>query len=162
MFYASGDPDTALKEIATKGPGAYAVGCFETRRKCLLLDLASTPEVPSIFDAWCISDSVEYSPRAVLTFLKRVEAEMSRPIAHDDRIHLEYVPTQVVTEFIRVRSLRGRSIEGIRYRSAARDGGISCVVFATKEHIQEGGMEPTRPGQEAWIKLMCTSERELT
>lgn len=34
--------------------------------------------------------------------LRRISFEISWPIARDDRVHIEYVPTQVVTEYVRI------------------------------------------------------------
>ena len=98
MFYACDDEETALKETSS-GPGQFAVGSFETIRPVIVLDLTRIPPVPSLFER--ISDSVEVNPRRALTFLHHIAKEMSRPIERDDRVHISYVPTQVVTEFIR-------------------------------------------------------------
>ena len=49
--------------------------------------------------------------------------EMSRRIEGDDRVHIEYVPTQVVTEFIRAKVIWGESkVDGIRYASSVKRG----------------------------------------
>jgi len=96
MMYVSEDAGTALAETVDQ-EGTYVVGEFVTERGALILDLAELPETPSIF--YEVPDSMEYDPRQNLIFLHHIAREISRPIARDDRVHVEYVPTQVVTEF---------------------------------------------------------------
>ena len=43
---------------------------------------------------------LEYDPSPRLVFLHHVAEDISCPIARDDRVHIEYVPTQVVTEYL--------------------------------------------------------------
>ena len=62
MFYASDDPETALRETAN-APATFAIGTFEARREALMLDLTLIPDVPSLFEE--IPDSLEYNPRRV-------------------------------------------------------------------------------------------------
>ena len=105
MFYGCDDEKTALKETAS-GTGYYALGMFETTRPAVLLDLTDIPEVPGLFEA--VPDFQEVDPRRALRLLHHIAAEMSRAIDRDDRVHIEYVPTQVVTEFIRSKVYVGR------------------------------------------------------
>lgn len=103
------------RETANK-PGDYTVGKFT-----MILDLPNLPRVPTILHE--LPDSLEYDPRPRLIFLHEISREMSRPIARDDRVHVEYVPTQVVTEYLRtVTTIDGRRIDGIdtRVRAATR------------------------------------------
>ena len=109
MLYASDDPETGLRETST-GPGAFVVGEFEIQREIKILDLASFPPVPSIFQE-------EYDPRRPpLVFLRKFADDISKPIARDDRIHVEYVPTQVVTvsrtRFPWTQNWLNRSVQG--------------------------------------------------
>jgi hypothetical protein len=65
-----------------------------------------------------------------------VSWEISRPIARDDRAHIEYVPTQVVTEYLRsvLRTEKG-VVEGIRYRSSRKGGEKSLVLFVDQRNL---------------------------
>jgi hypothetical protein len=133
MTYVADDPVTALAETANQ-PGTFAVGTFVTERDALILDLSRLPPAPSIFTE--LPDTLEYDPRPPLIFLHGISLEISRPIARDDPVHIEYVPTQVVTEYVRTAlTVDGRRIDGIRYRSS-RDGvGTAVVLFADRENI---------------------------
>ena len=143
MMYVSEDASTALYETAN-AVGTYAIGAFRTRRDISVLDLAELPPVPSLFEE--IPDSLEYDPRRDLIFLHRLAHDISRPIARDDRIHINYVPTQVVTEYVRSARFSNGRLHGIRYRSSRRDGGVSVVLFADKTNVVGACTEIT-PGE---------------
>jgi hypothetical protein len=119
MTYVADDAETALAETANK-PGRFALGEFVTERDALILDLTRLPHAPSIFAE--LPDSREYDPRVPLNFLHHVSRVISKPIARDDRAHVEYVPTQVVTE------LETASIARMRRIKAATDISYSDSV----------------------------------
>ena len=153
MFYTSDDPETGLRETFT-GPGTFVVGEFEIQREVKILDLVSLPPVPSIFQE--LPDTLEYDPRPALLFLHHFAADISKAIARDDRVHVEYVPTQVITEYFRTGfSDTSMPIMGIRYPSARRYGHSSIVLFATQEDLLMEDEEPA-PYQtrEPWLKLV--------
>jgi len=163
MMYVSEDAGTALAEIVDR-EGIYAVGEFVIERDAIILDLAELPETPSIF--YEVPDSMEYDPRQHLIFLREVEEELSRPITRDDRVHVEYVPTQVVTEFLRTAATSHKGpIDGIRYRSARRSGGKSLVLFAdqtslvTPEDLRDDNYNFYR---DRWIRLIGKQDYEIT
>ena len=121
MFYAREHPLTALRETARKS-GSFAIGQFETRRAVRILDLTRLPPVPSLFDP---SELAE--PRAPLIFLRQFTADVSKSVAHDERVHVDYVPTQVVTEYFRsvFKMPDGSRLSGIRLHERTTSG--SCV-----------------------------------
>lgn len=159
MTYVSEDAATALDETADE-PGTYAIGQFRALRDITILDLAQLPPIPSLFAE--ISDTLPYDPHEALRFLHRLADDISRPIARDDRVHIEYVPTQVVTEFLRTAKLPERvKLDGIRYRSSRRDGGISLVLFADRRNVA-GASDGTWPKPDIWLELAGRSERVVT
>ena len=133
MTYVADDRDTALAETANKS-GTFAIGEFVNDRELLILDLTQLPYSPSVFEE--LPDTMEEDPRLRLDFLHGVSREISRPIDRDDRVHVEYVPTQVVTEYIRtVIEIEGRQVDGIRYRSSRRSAGTALVLFADQRDL---------------------------
>ncbi|KTT96426.1 HEPN-associated N-terminal domain-containing protein [Sphingomonas sanguinis] len=132
MFYGAFDLDTAHAETfdpATHAGKALSVGTFRSLRDLTLLDLAELPPVPSVFD-------LDRQPLIhSLRFLHAFAADISQPIARDGREHIEYVPTQIVTEYFRrlFRSADGRSLDGIIYRSAKHAGANAFVLFCENE-----------------------------
>ena len=155
MFYGCDDEATALIEAA-QCSGYYALGEFETVRPAVLLDLTDIPEVPGLFEA--VPDFQEVVPRRALRFLHHIAGEISACIDRDDRVHVEYVPTQVVTEFIRAKvSWKGSKIDGIRYASSVNRGHVSYVLFADQLNLV-GTAEPDLD-RDRWLALVGTRRR---
>lgn len=147
MFYAADDEETALRETANK-QDCFAVGQFETLRCAVVLDLSAIPEMPSLFE----SDPAVAEIRRIVTFLSHVAEQISRPIERTDRIHIEYVPTQVLTEFVRSKLTgEGSLIDGIKYGSSVHPGHYSYVLFATQDNVV--GTTGERFGDDRWLKL---------
>ncbi|MGO9361413.1 MAG: HEPN-associated N-terminal domain-containing protein [Xanthobacteraceae bacterium] len=163
MTYASQHCDTALAETADE-PGIFAVGEFVTERAALILDLTRLPDVPSVFSE--LPDTNEYDPRPRLNFLHHVSREISKPIARDDRVHVEYVPTQVVTEYVRSAiQIKGRQVEGIRYASSRSSAQTALVLFADQANLVfEKGERPEfyHLGGDRWLRLLAASEIDVT
>jgi hypothetical protein len=163
MTYVSDDRDTALAETAGV-PGTFAVGEFIIERDLSILDLTQLPAVPSIFAE--IPDSLEYDPRPRTSFLRDVSDEISRPIARDDRVHVEYVPTQVVTEYLRTAvKINRKSVDGIRYRSSRQNVGTALVLFADRENlVLEANEQPPlyQLYTDRWLRLQSASVTTVT
>jgi hypothetical protein len=156
MLYASMSEATAISEILS-GPGTYVVGKFRTLKPLLLLDLSALERPPGYFHR--VSETAEYDPKDALRFLNALSWNISQPIEKDGRESIEYVPTQVVTEFIRYKRLSSTATaDGIIYKSAT-DEGFSVVLFAGQENVQdtsalERHMEQFR---DPWIELAGVS-----
>ncbi len=132
MFYGALDVDTAIAE--TREPPndvgkTMSIGTFRPVRELAVLDLAELPDIPSIFD------EARRELIQPLRFLHPFADDISRPIAHDGREHVEYVPTQVVTEYFRqaFRDVDGERLDGIAYASSRQPGGVAVVLFCENE-----------------------------
>ena len=157
MFYGADDEETALKETYSC-PGYYAMGRFETLRPAVLLDLTVIPPVPSLFES--IPDSSEDSPRRVLKFLHHVAEQVSISTKRDGKEHVEYVPTQVVTEFVRDQLTWDNSrVEGIKYFSSAHEGHVSYVLFADQSNVLS--TPASRFSDDQWLKLIDVGHRRV-
>ena len=98
-----------------------------------------------------IPNTLEVDPRRAIEFLAHISEEISKPITRDGHQHIEYVPTQVVTEFIRAQELLGRAaIDGIKYESARNTGHSSYVLFATQDDIFNENDDRNR---DPWLEL---------
>lgn len=134
MFYGAFDLNTALLEVIdhkkiTPPWKIATIATFKTTRPLRLLDLSNLPQVPSIFD-----QRMNYL-RSTIIFLHEFARELSKPINKDGTEHVEYVPTQVFTEYIRhiFRDREGNPLDGIKYSSAKSDRKSCCVLFVTNE-----------------------------
>lgn len=122
MFYAALDRRTAVYEVKEL---VSRVGCFELIRPLRLLDLSILPAIPGIFS------EEPYRRRLLLSFLHYFTNEIMQPVARDDRVHTEYVPSQVVTEFFRDYPFESGRLDGIMYGSVAapKQGKRNVVLF---------------------------------
>jgi hypothetical protein len=131
MTYLTEDEQTALEETAEPGANEYAIGSFELSTDVSVVDLTRIPPVPSMFD-------LDQAPhREQIIFLREFVADLSEPIVKDGREHVDYVPTQIVTEFFCVApELRGKRVLGLRYSSSRRNGGVCLVLFGGQELLE--------------------------
>jgi len=108
---------------------------------------------------------MEYDPRRLLIFLHLLSEEFSKPIERDDRVHIEYVATQVVTEYLRGMKTRDDlNIDGIRYGSARHDGGASLVLFCDSHNLilpKEQQRQFYDLHRDRWIKLIGYEDRDV-
>ncbi len=126
MFYAASNKDVAIAETWRPSTNAKAsIGEFVTKKQSLILDLSRLPHVPSIYDA------VRRHLRAPLKFMWLFMRDFAKPVKKDGREHIEYVPTQIVTEFFRhvYRTEDDKRIDGICYPSSLSQEGCSYVFF---------------------------------
>lgn len=123
MFYGSQREDTALNEV--EGDDYATVADFLTLRSFKVLDLTRIPHVPSLFD------EQRNNLRPALKFLCSFQEDLSKRIDKDGREHIEYVPTQVATEYFRrvFRDGENEPLQGIVYPSSRHEGGESWVLF---------------------------------
>ncbi len=138
MFYASAAPETAIKEIAAHGLYNYArIGTFKNQRPLKVLDLTSVPRRPSPFDM------ENRSKDGLLEFFRDFGRNVTQPVIPDGREHIDYVPTQVVTEFFRWAP--EQELDGIKLKSA-QDGEDTFVLFFSEEDVaDEGRSQKTSP-----------------
>jgi hypothetical protein len=122
-FYASEDDETAIAEVC-KCKAEVAVARFELHGEVNFLDMTKILDLPSPFDP------SKRELREQILFLRGFIDDISKPIAKDGREHIEYVPTQIVTELL-ARQVKGdgKSIDGIRFKSSVKEGGINWVFF---------------------------------
>ena len=133
MFYGSSETDTAVAEIDDRPELGIAVGTFRTLRDLRIVDLTRLPRPLRFFEP---QPETSIENRYVLSFLNSFGRSMAARVEPGDREHIDYVPTQVVTEWFRTRPLANEpNINGILYRSAQRAGGSSLVLFADQSKI---------------------------
>jgi hypothetical protein len=159
MFYGATEPQTALLETA-KESGAYRMASFRVLRRLRVLDLTGVPDEPGFFAS--LPDSQEWNRHEARFFGEFVE-DLTKPIERDDRIHLDYVPTQVLVEYFRrefPREFNESPVDGVVYPSARVKGGIALVLFCGREAILPAE-EPDKFGLddklEPWLEFIGQS-----
>lgn len=143
MFYGAFNAETALAETFDPEISedlVVSAGTFMPVRSLLILDLASLPDIPSIYDEE--RNSLVHS----LRFLHAFARDISKPINRDGREHVEYVPTQIVTEYFRrVFQMEDQRLDGIAYSSSRAAGQVAFVLFCENDQCVD---EPTGDDKE--------------
>ena len=149
MFYAAADPQTAIAEIAGHGPQPYAlVGEFHSTTRLRLLDLTRTPAIPSYFDP------AKHPELGLARFLRSFVRSITQPVIPDGRQHIEYTPTQVLTEYLRW--MPENRIDGIAL-SSAQTGKKTYVLFFDSKVFADADRDP--PGRPASFPPVPAADR---
>lgn len=142
MFYGAFDEKAAVRETfdpSRNNNVVITVGQFRTAREFPVVDLTRIPSVPSIFD------SARRESRPDIIFLNHFMRDFQAQVTKDGREHIDYVPTQIVTEYIR--HLYSHPdygvVRGVLY-SSVRGEGECCVLFFDNDqccNIEKGWAE---------------------
>lgn len=120
MLYLASSPTTALKE--TRKDEAK-VGLWRTVRPLRILNLRELPRVPGMF-----SDSGR-TGALTLRFLHDFAADIMKPVLRDKHVHIDYLASQVVTEFMRDYPFDNGPLDGIAYGSTVHRRGWNVALF---------------------------------
>jgi hypothetical protein len=129
MFYGAFDYETSKIEVIdeTQLPEKQflTMGDFKVKEELSIVDFSTLPEIPSIFSL------VKKDEYYKILFFHMFVDDLSKDIERDNKIHIEYVPTQVLTEYFRYVFLEysGTKIDGIIYKSSKNTNGKCCVLF---------------------------------
>lgn len=135
-FYGASTAAGAQAEVA-----GYAdpldegtIGEFELLSDITVVDLTRVDDVPSLFDVG------RRHERAPIAFMRGFVQDVARVADPSDRQNLDYVPTQIVAEYLRY-ELRGAAgpVAGILWRSSKDPSVENCVIFAANEQMSEAG-----------------------
>ena len=160
MFYGAFDSETAIVET-TSGKdvtGQIATtGVFKNVKTLKILDLTTLPEVPSLFD-----ESRNYL-RSILIFMREFVRDLSRPISKDGMVHIDYVPTQMFTEYIRYvhQDINGDNINGIIYPSSQKADGKAIVLFLENKNCVDKPAAGSNYSADAYLMLDKVERRSL-
>ncbi len=123
MFYCSKSKDLTIKEVVDtndKSKPFYTTGIFRNKEKLNLVDLTNIPIPGSIFD------SARNIDIETIAFLNGFIEDITKPINSTDSI-IEYIPTQIVTEYIRFNP--NLNVDGIIYPSSKNKRLKNIVIF---------------------------------
>jgi hypothetical protein len=160
MFYGAEDAGIAIEEIRSD---FASVATFATERTLRILDLATLPPIPSIF-----IDEVTRREVAALRFLHRFTWLIRQPVERRERTVLDYLPTQVFSEFLRDHVFEDGTMDGVRYPSAIANAGsaspanANVVLFADTTAVFDAAPQPddgdglgfaAGRGSKPWLRL---------
>ncbi len=155
MFYGAFSPDVALKEVKRKESDKFQhVAVFKPSRSLFVADFTDLPPMPSIF-------SEARSFRPTVSFIKRFTEEISKPLMENDLDHLDYLPSQIVTEYLKVMCrYQGSSIDGIIYKSAQGDG--KCIVlFVENEQCYDHQPYPDEENHPTFLEQIGVQNKDV-
>lgn len=145
MFYLS----EAARTAAAETPSPHlTVAAFETLKDLKVIDLCRMPPTPGFF-----SES-EREERLAIKFLNKFLRDIMNPVSRIDGAHIDYLPSQVVTEYFRTRRYQGGAVNGIRYGSVADPRGANIVFFAEPENLQDAMQKSEWSTSDYWFRLV--------
>lgn len=127
MFYASFEKETPVKECVGGNEPVMILGKFKTCRPLNVIDLTQIPPNSFWMDGWQEN-----------RFLHKFNTEITKPLNPDDSNHLQYVPTQVITEYFRYMFVnnKGQHIDGIIYGSS-KSNERNIVLFCNQKESEK-------------------------
>lgn len=138
LMYASADPQTAVAEIAGHGVKPKAlVAAFRITRDLKVLDLTKDPDPGSVFSA---TGRENFTMAA---FLRAFVNHVTSPVIPDGREHIEYAPTQVLTEYFRWATTT--HIDGLALPSSQTGQKTFVLFFGHGTAADLGELTPTSP-----------------
>jgi len=141
VFYGATEKDTAVAEMRPAVGSLISLAAFRVHRPINVLDLTRFTRAGKQLDIFAKNQMVRATQWA---FMQSFASEISQPILPGDE-HLEYVPAQVVAEYLTSTSVRWRgndvTPDAIIFRSAQREGGKNIAVMGDAALIHH----PTPP-----------------
>jgi RES domain-containing protein len=126
-LYTAFDNTTAWREVGIIRRTSRTVftATFALTRPIWVMDLTAFPPVPSLFDL--ANKEVREQALIVRAFIEAI----STPVTKDGQEHIDYVPSQVICEYLAqvFEPGEGRRLGGLIYPSSVQDGGKNLVVF---------------------------------
>lgn len=126
MLYLASREQTAVRETKTQ---AALVGRWVVVRPLRVLDLRALPDVPGIFSG------VERNERLAIRFLHSFAYDIMQPVERDDRVHIDYLPSQVVSEFVRDFEFDDGILDGIAYGSTVDKDGWNVALYLSRADL---------------------------
>lgn len=134
LFYCSRDKDTAINEVLVRKNGYkyLVISEFELLRRVEVINFHDIPSFISLFDLDRVSE------RRALKFLQEFSKEISAPVNFDGSEHIEYVPTQIITEYFRYLFYyeQNRTVSGLMFPSAQVTEGVNIGLFINQSQCQ--------------------------
>jgi hypothetical protein len=129
VFYGATDADTAIAELRPAVGSLVCLATFTLRRPIHVLDLTRFTSPGRRIDVFAKNQVMRSTQWA---FMQSFANEISKPILPSDE-HLEYVPAQVVAEYLTRRPMKWRGDEvtadAIIFRSAQNPGGKNIGIM---------------------------------
>ncbi len=132
MFYGALEEETAIIEVLDINKPDYFIttGRFSNLKPLKLIDFSLLKWI-SIFDEG------NEKKRETYVLLYQFIEDLIKPISNDGSQHIDYIPTQVVTEYLKnsFSSELNQEIHGLIYPSTKRKGYKNVVLFFNDQNV---------------------------
>ncbi len=147
MFYGAIEKQAAEEEVRAikyRSAELKKAQSVKTAKFVLLRDI-SIVDFTRRHDYCLFQEEIDERALNTKAFLNHFVLELSKPIEKDWGENIDYVPTQIVTEYLKYKCLdrRDKRIKGILYPSSRRNG-ISCTLFIRHNHCVNIGDDTTK------------------
>jgi hypothetical protein len=145
--YFALDKTTAIKEIRATNDDKVAIGKFKITDELRLVDFRfkSMESKVNIFNT-----DLDISLYCQQQFIKEFLQDISKPIK-DSKQHLEYIPTQIMAEYI-----WHLEIDGFLFDSSQNKDGVNLVVFEAKYNFEDYEIKNKQNIMIKYIKSLLT------
>lgn len=128
-FYIAFSQKTAELEVISD-QFFWSLAKIKLLNNISVLNLSDLPPLPSIFD------KENHDLREEILFLHQFVEDLLKPVSRDGSEHIEYVPTQVVSEYFRY--VFEPKLQGIMYPSVKDVDGLNIAIFESdNDQIQK-------------------------
>ncbi|MGF1689663.1 HEPN-associated N-terminal domain-containing protein [Photobacterium kagoshimensis] len=135
-FYLASDRETAEKEVVDTA-SYWSIGKFRSTVDIQVIDFVELPSIPSVFEP------DKYDSKHHISFVYSFVEDLIAPVQKDGKEHVDYVPTQIVSEYFRYkfRNDSGENILGLRYPSVKNSSGVNLAIFSSENDELENMFE---------------------
>lgn len=136
-FYGAFDLKTCIAELRPTVGETVAAAQFALNRRVLVLDTTGFSGKPESIEIFA---KTHIKRMRLWKFMTKFMSEIAQPCLPDSE-HLDYVPTQVVSEYLthlhKLPRRYERTIDGIIYRSAQNEDGKNIAIFGDAGMVQK-------------------------
>lgn len=134
-LYTAFDAETVLHEVGAhkRTTDTIVIAHFILNTDVDVVDLTRLPPEPSIFDL------ERKAERERTLFVQGFANEITKPVTKDGQEHIDYVPSQVVCEYLAqiFKLPTGKPLSGLIYPSSALEGGRNLVIFPSSRGLDD-------------------------
>jgi hypothetical protein len=135
-LYLAYQKETAEKEVL-EWSKRWFIAKYRTRVDIPIIDFSVATSIPSIFEPEL------YESRHNRYFLHEFIKDLIAPVSKDGKEHVDYVPTQIVSEYFRYKfkDERSNGVMGLKYPSVKDDAGTNIAIFSSNNEDLEEMLE---------------------
>ena len=128
-LYLTDSPETAMYELRAVTGDQLTIAEFEITRDIDIIDFTRHED---LYNMYCGEYDSLLQAVQRWALLKEVSQDMSRPVRRYDNANLDYLPTQLVSEYIRV----VKGMGGLIFQSSRKGQGKKNIVIFDKENAR--------------------------